>query len=123
MAIDRLGKFIASQHLPIFKNYAFAFSLPLPLPLIYLTYGVILLAIAGYLLTRIRKLDGREALAWTLILAGSLSNVGERLATGYVKDFIYLFSGVFNFADFYILCGAALLLFRRPGEKVEQSLR
>ena len=108
--VDQVSKVIASRSTIIFRNYNFAFSLSLPVSVMYLFYAVVLVAIVIYMWYRHRSFSSREWVAWVLILAGSASNIGERLIAGYVKDFIYLFSGVFNIADFYILIGIVMLL-------------
>jgi len=109
IGLDQVSKCWASQSLSIFRNYEFAFSTPVPEPVMYLIYGVVLGLIGWYVWTHYSRLTAIESFAWTLIIAGAVSNIGERLLVGYVKDFIYLFSGVFNFADFYILMGIVLL--------------
>jgi signal peptidase II len=50
----------------------------------------------------------------TLILAGAVSNMLDRIYFGCVVDFINLkFWPIFNLADFFIVCGALFLLVRR----------
>jgi lipoprotein signal peptidase len=117
IAMDQASKYLSAVHGRIFRNYLFAFSLPVPWWLMYLFYAGILATIAWYVLRRHRAFSGRESFAWTLVLAGSISNISERLFTGYVKDFIYLFTGVFNLADFYIILGIILLLLIRSGRR------
>ncbi len=114
---DQAAKYIATIHGRTFRNYLFAFSAPVPLPLMYVAYAAILTVIAWYIMTHHRGFTATDKLAWVLIVAGSLSNIGERIVNGYVKDFIYLFSGVFNFADFYILLGIVLLFISRGRPK------
>jgi lipoprotein signal peptidase len=110
VGLDQATKYGAARgYGRIFRNYLFAFSAPVPAPLMYLAYAIILALIAWYIASYYRSFNATDKLAWTLIAAGSISNIGERVATGYVKDFIYLFSGIFNFADFYILLGIVLL--------------
>lgn len=47
-----------------------------------------------------------------LLLGGSVSNLWDRLINGYVTDFIDLrWWPTFNFADSFIVCGVALLLY------------
>ena len=52
--------------------------------------------------------------AWIVIFAGAVANVGERIALGYVRDFVYIslwkWTGVYNLADFYIIVGILVLL-------------
>jgi signal peptidase II len=55
-------------------------------------------------------------LSLTLILAGAMGNMADRILKGYVVDFLDFYAGgwhfpSFNMADSCITCGAALLLF------------
>jgi lipoprotein signal peptidase len=108
--VDQASKYLAARYLVIFENHAFAFSLPLPTPLMYGLYGLILGAVIVYIIHYYRRFANGEFLAWALIIGGGVSNIGERLVSGYVKDFIYLFNGVLNIADFYIISGIFILV-------------
>lgn len=71
---------------------------------------VVLLALLALRLTRLKR-PGYEAFAYALLLAGALGNLADRVARGYVVDFMHLSHWpVFNFADVWIVLGAALLL-------------
>jgi signal peptidase II len=95
-----------------FRNYNFAFSLLLPQAVMYGIYACVLILVIIYLTKRFWQLWPLQRLAWSLILAGALSNVGERVVLGYVRDFIPLFGGILNMADLLILGGVALLLYK-----------
>src|SRR6202044_1911289 len=82
-----------------FENFNFAFSLPLPAGLMYIVYAIILAAIFYYLLKQYKQLSTAAKFAWLLVVTGALCNVLERIVLGYVRDFIYVFSGIFNLAD------------------------
>jgi lipoprotein signal peptidase len=126
VSADQVIKFILVQNnWDIFRNYHFAFSLPLPQPVMYGIYASIEILIIGYLLKNRSRLASRELWAWTLILAGSLSNIGERIILGYVRDFIPILSGIFNLADFYIIVGLIILVVSSKNPnlvKTEQKL-
>ncbi|HYV33303.1 MAG TPA: signal peptidase II [Candidatus Limnocylindria bacterium] len=111
VAFDQLVKNFANN---IFKNSQFAFSLPVPIGLIYVIYICVLVAMVNYVLKNYRKFSLVAGLAWVLIFAGAISNIAERIFTGYVKDFIYItfmkWTGVYNLADFFIIAGIILLL-------------
>jgi len=111
VVVDQLAKHFAHN---IFKNGNFAFSLPLPVWLIYVIYFLVLAGMAFYLFENYRKLPLLPKLAWTLILAGALSNIMERIFMGSVRDFIYItflkWTGIYNLADFFIIIGIILLL-------------
>ena len=108
----RFSEFLSLEH---FYNNAFAFSLPVPIPLAYCIYAIVLGSLIYYLYKNYPRISKLEGFAWAAILAGALSNVGERIIFGSVKDFIGIGTGVFNFADLYIMIGAVvLLIFNRP---------
>jgi lipoprotein signal peptidase len=111
VAMDQLTKLLAqSLNWKILYNQNFAFSLPVPVPVMYAIYFVALLLIFRYVVFVWKKSSGIIRLAWALILAGGLSNVGERIALGHVRDFIPITTGMLNFADFMIFIGAFLIL-------------
>lgn len=92
-----------------YKNYEFAFSIPLAGIAIWIIYIAIL--VFGFIMYFKKETWARyEIVAVIFVLAGVLSNAGERLLGGSVKDFIYLFSGIFNFADIYILIGVVIAI-------------
>lgn len=128
VVLDQLIKFLAFHYLKsslyffvsdervlglqLFKNYNFAFSLPLSQVIIFLIYGIVLAVLIWYVKKNFNVLNAKSFFAWTLILGGAISNILERIVSGYVKDFIFLLGGgIFNFADFYILLGIAILFF------------
>ncbi len=98
-------------YLTQFKNAQFAFSVPLPAGLIYIIYALVLGVLIIYVYRNYVGFRLANYMAWTLIFAGSLSNIGERIALGYVRDFIYFYGGgIFNTADIYIVLGVLILI-------------
>lgn len=95
----------------LFKNSNFAFSIYMPPPLMYLLYAAAIISICIFLYKNFFLLKQLQVFAWSMILAGALSNVGERLLFGSVRDYLYIFSGIFNLADGYIIAGTIILLF------------
>lgn len=86
-----------------------------------------------YLLRNARRLDGLQLTALTLIFAGAIGNMIDRLALGYVVDWVHFEVGwfdfpVFNLADSCVVVGAALLLIagllpeRRPPSRWERGI-
>ena len=94
-----------------FKNYYFAFSIRLPVWLIFCIYALILFFACWYCLRRFAAMRHLEITGWVLLFAGALSNVGERIILGYVRDYFFILNGIFNLADFFIIGGIALLVF------------
>lgn len=93
-----------------FKNQYFAFSIPLPAWSMYALYGVVLSILISHIARQWTVFSRNQKTAWILILAGSSVNVGERIFSGYVRDFIQIGTGYLNMGDIYILIGVAYLL-------------
>lgn len=109
IVLNRFSPVMAKDN---FKNYAFAFSWPLPAGLIYFIYAVVMLSLILYVGKNYKSFSWCVALAWMLIFAGAISNIGERIILGYVRDFIYIWHGIFNLADGYIIVGIILLIIK-----------
>ena len=81
-------------------------------------FSILAFAVSIFLISWIVKLDRREkwtSLALSLILGGAIGNLIDRLAYGYVVDFIQWYYDrfywpAFNIADASILIGTVLLL-------------
>jgi lipoprotein signal peptidase len=96
----------------IFKNQNFLFSLPLPVPLMFIIYFVIIAGIFWYIFKSHKYFELLDWQAWSAVISGSFSNTIERIHLGYVRDFIYIGSGVFNTADLLIILGIVILIGR-----------
>jgi len=97
-----------------FKNYQFAFSIPLPIWMIYFLYIVVLAVAARILFKKFAAVGKLELIGWGLLFAGGLSNLGERILLGYVRDYFLIFNGIFNLADFFIIVGILILILLPP---------
>ncbi len=109
--IDQFSKWLAS-HLgwSIFFNDNFAFSLPVPIVLMYIIYFFILAGISIYIFRTSSRFSRLQKIAWTLVYAGGLSNIGERIILGSVRDFIPIANGMLNVADLFILAGLMMVV-------------
>ena len=74
--------------------------------------GIVILALIIYVLSG--KIKSKITLvSLTMIIAGGLGNLIDRIFRGYVVDFIevqFTDFAVFNFADILVTCGAFLLI-------------
>ena len=90
--------------------------------LVALTFAVaIFLAIATFALFRKKQMQPMMTAGLTLLIAGGLGNLIDRLVYGYVTDFLNvgigsLRTGIFNVADMAIMLGVGLLFFAGDGE-------
>lgn len=95
----------------IYKNFGAAFGIPVSAGIFYPAVLIFLAALlyawpAG-------KTNRVESAAFSLIFAGALSNTIDRVNLGYITDFISVNRLLFfNFADGFIVTGAAMLLKR-----------
>lgn len=79
-------------------------------PMIFTGVGIGLLVL-GALWWQRRAAPFPEHVAYSLLLAGGLGNLSDRLLRGYVVDFVYLhYWPVFNMADVFLVAGAALVI-------------
>lgn len=81
--------------------------------LLIVVTGIALLAVAAILLFR-RPQNRLEYLALVMIFSGGVGNLIDRIAHGYVVDFIdlmFMRFAVFNFADMLVVVGFILLIF------------
>ena len=115
IAFDQLTKFFAERnHWRIFYNQNFAFSIPLPIYVMYAIYIAVLIFVLRLVIKQWNSLTALARFGWALVIAGGLSNIAERVVLGFVRDFIYIFTGVFNLADFFIITGLLIIVFTYP---------
>ena len=65
----------------------------------------------------VKSTNTSEKWALTMIVAGAVSNIFDRMINGYVIDFVYLhyreiYWPAFNFADIYISVGISIILYQ-----------
>jgi signal peptidase II len=119
-------------HLTLARNQGVAFSLLRNHPSLILCVSCAAIAVLVWLYATVRRTAPAVVLvALGLLLVGAMGNLADRLAYGYVRDFIDFVPpvplvgrwAVFNVADMCITIGVALYLFgelfcgrRRPEE-------
>lgn len=110
--LDQFSKLVAGQKWPDLVQYnpGSAFSAPVPL---WFTISLSFIVIIGVFAYVFRKKTFDLPCFWilTLITAGAIGNLIDRIRFGHVVDFIDLgFFPVFNLADIYLTTAAGLLL-------------
>lgn len=96
-------------------NYGISFGLfagVLPLWFIVLSGLIVIIILLFWMLKTSNKLEKWGIL---FILAGAISNIGDRLINNYVLDFIFFhykqyYWPAFNFADIYISAGILIII-------------
>ncbi|MFH1533692.1 MAG: signal peptidase II [Nitrospirota bacterium] len=108
---DQATKFLATKYLSISKNTGIAFGIPIPQELLIIA-NIALLIVLFYFIKKELDLSHRLSQVLTAgVLAGGISNLGDRLYHGYVIDFIAVpYWPTFNLADIYITVGILLLI-------------
>lgn len=143
LIVDQISKLLVvklidiNSSIEIIKNFFYltythntgaAFSILTGQRIFLILVAVIILVILfNYL--RKNKVEGKiEALAFSLIIGGSLGNLIDRIIRGYVIDFIdvkifgYNFP-VFNLADTFIVIGVFLLIIILTRKEVNHDNR
>lgn len=98
------------------QNHGIAFNLERVLPApgrtaVIVLGGVLALGLLGRALWRRRGQVTLETAGYLLVLGGALGNLIDRLARGYVVDFIHVHHWpVWNVADAWVVLGVAALL-------------
>ncbi len=93
------------------KNYDLAMSIKVPYLLLYLLIGLAVAFVIILLIKNYRQKNLINIFILTVILAGAVSNIIDRVTLGYVIDFINIpFFTTFNLADIYITLGVSYLI-------------
>ena len=92
------------------KNYGLAFGINVGYCVLYLLIAIIILFLLNLLRKGYQQNNFVKILIITIILAGAISNLIDRILLGYVVDFINVpWFSIFNFADICIVLGIAFL--------------
>lgn len=107
------GFFIFNNFLGIsqFQNEGIAFGLAMPKVILYLVVFLVLYFLLQKFRKELKQKNFLVLLSLTLVIAGALSNLIDRLYRGFVVDYLHIFSAVFNLADIFIIAGLAVMIF------------
>lgn len=94
------------------KNTGIGFDLPLPTPLI-ITVSILLIAVLLWILAFwYRRHERSVMLSGSMILGGAVGNFFDRVAYGYVRDWLLIGNrSVINFSDLAIIFGTLWIFF------------
>jgi signal peptidase II len=116
--LDRWTKIFFESHPPlrivsgilettVHRNYGLIANAPLPMPLIIVVTAAASALFAVLLWRSAKMQEGIATIGLAFILAGALGNLYDRIAQGYVFDWILLFGrSVVNLADAWVAIGA-----------------
>lgn len=123
LAADRITKIWALAEMPraeiipgivgvrFAKNTGAAFSMLSSAPWLVSLLSLLLVAAITAVLITDKRMDKVTRFGLWLVAAGGLGNIYDRLAYGYVVDFIevlFMDFAIFNVADICVCCGAVL---------------
>jgi len=143
IALDQISKYLIASNLPLngpgiklilgfhfvyAQNTGAAFSIFENNPVTLGIFSAVVSLVIAYILFTNKKLARFQRIALSLIVAGALGNMIDRLVLHYVRDFIH-FSipsftfATFNVADSCVVIGSSLLIvgsFFFKGHKVSE---
>lgn len=115
--LNDIVRFEYAENTGAFLSLGSGLSEPVRFLLLGVGVGILLVAMLVYIV-RTRSLQLPEVMALSLVAAGGVGNLYDRLVHGYVVDFVSigvggLRTGIFNVADVAITTGILLFLFLR----------
>lgn len=106
--LDQIMKTIIRKYFSFEKNYGIAFGLLQNKLSLLIFIGFLII---GFLVYYSNKVKGLGMLGIGLLLGGASSNLIDRMAYGYIVDFIKIWIWpAFNFADVFNVIGVILLI-------------
>ncbi|MCF6277007.1 MAG: signal peptidase II [Candidatus Magasanikbacteria bacterium] len=92
-----------------YENYGIAFSLPMP-KFLLITFIPIIIASLIIFLMKTKKKKFWLIFGTSLVIAGAISNLIDRVFLGFVVDYFRVFTSVINIADIMIIVGGLILV-------------
>lgn len=80
---------------------------------LFITLTLIVVPLMGFFTVKFRNFGKTFTYTMSVIIAGAIGNMIDRIAFGYVRDFIefqFVNFAIFNIADVALTCGAVVLL-------------
>lgn len=105
------GVISITQH----QNHGIIANIPVPIPIIVALTVVALIAIAIALARSIQKNTWTLAIGYTILAAGAISNLFDRLMWGLVNDWLLIGGrSVINAADIFVAIGLLIVILNTP---------
>ncbi len=113
MKVDTIALWKNVFHLTYVENTGIAFGMFQNARLLFITVSILVLVILAALYTKTTNRTQWLKVGTSLVFGGAIGNLVERLAKGYVVDFLdfrLIHFPVFNVADIAVCVGAVLLM-------------
>lgn len=99
-----------------YQNYGLAFGLFSGQKIFLLSIAAFVVIVCGYLIFKMpsKKAYSKASIFLSMIIAGTIGNMADRIMYGYVIDFIYLkfkIFPIFNISDIFITLSVLIMLF------------
>ena len=99
------------------ENYGLSFNIPVPVFVPLLVALIAVVAVSIYVYRESERLSAFTLIALALFVGGTLGNAYDRMAFGFVRDWIAIYRSIFNLADVFILAGLGVLIIKQQGIK------
>jgi len=129
IALDQIIKFLITDRIIIIfkfpfinysENYGAAFSLFENERIFLIIASLVIIGFVIYYYSKYKNLQ----FSFSLILAGAISNLIDRIFRGYIVDFINVgIWPVFNLADVYNFIGVLMIIFVLKKESLKKLLK
>lgn len=104
--------FVAGIKVHLVRNYGLSFGINLGNNINTMLIISILVLFIWYWVVKRDKINSVSQLSVALIVAGGISNLGDRIFLGFVRDFFDFGLGfTANLADLYVVLGLILIIF------------
>lgn len=113
LRLGRTGVDLGLVDLTLVHNEGAAFGMGQGSGPLFVVIALVVSALAIVWLAARKRPGALEVVGLSLVVAGGIGNLVDRLATGYVVDFIqlsFIDFPVFNVADICVTCGVALFI-------------
>lgn len=120
--LDRLLKWAAqnlwTQNNPVssflgwhpYHNSGIAFGLPVANSFTVAISAILIIGMLALALLAWKKNNILPLLGWIYLIGGAISNLTDRIACGYVIDYLFILTGYINIGDVMIMSGLLVLL-------------
>lgn len=114
MDLSDMGEIVIIPHffsICYTKNYGAAFSSFDGYGIFLICFAVVFLIAFTFYLFKYKPKGAWWFIGYTLVTAGTIGNLVDRIFFGYVRDFIQIsfFPPIFNLADCFLVCGMVCL--------------